>query len=99
MTSSFQSYFAESESVDMDNVPVSKMMRLGAPCSLDQACHWGSFVSVPLGFPVFAKLAQYVIIALEMPDDAKIYTTDGHFDLICSALGKQVFLESMRYSF
>ena len=40
-----------------------------------------------------------VIIALEMPDDAIIYTTDGHFDLICSALGKQVFLESMRYSF
>jgi hypothetical protein len=32
-----------------------------------------------------------VIIALEAPDDAKIYTTDGHFDLICSVLGKQLF--------
>lgn len=35
-----------------------------------------------------------VIIALEAPEDAKIYTTDGHFDLICSVLDKQLFLES-----
>ena len=28
-----------------------------------------------------------VIIALEAPDDAHIYTTDRHFDLICSVLG------------
>ena len=35
-----------------------------------------------------------VIMALEAPDDAKIYTTDRHFDLICSVLGKQLFLES-----
>ena len=32
-----------------------------------------------------------VIIALEAPDDAFLYTTDGHFDLICSVLGKQLF--------
>lgn len=38
-----------------------------------------------------------VIIALEAPDDAKIYTTDGHFGLICSTLGKQLFLESAVY--
>ena len=30
-----------------------------------------------------------VIIALETPDDTQIYTTDRHFDLICSVLGKQ----------
>ncbi|MFQ6044531.1 MAG: hypothetical protein ACE5PV_27070 [Candidatus Poribacteria bacterium] len=35
-----------------------------------------------------------VIIALETPDDAHIYTTDRHFDLICSVLGKQRFIES-----
>ena len=35
-----------------------------------------------------------LIIALEAPDDAKIYTTDGHFDLICSVLGKRLFVDS-----
>ena len=35
-----------------------------------------------------------VIIALEAPDDAFLYTTDEHFGLICSVLGKQLFLES-----
>ena len=36
-----------------------------------------------------------IIIALETPDDAHIYTTDRHFDLICSVLGKQRFIESV----
>jgi len=36
-----------------------------------------------------------VIIALETPDDVYIYTTDRHFDLICSVLGKQRFIESI----
>ena len=36
-----------------------------------------------------------VIIALETPDDAYIYTTDRHFDLICHVLGKQWFVESI----
>lgn len=35
-----------------------------------------------------------IIIALEAPDDAKIYTMDGHFSLICSVLGKRLFIES-----
>jgi hypothetical protein len=35
-----------------------------------------------------------VIIALEAPDDALIYTTDNHFDVICAALGKRRFVES-----
>jgi len=30
-----------------------------------------------------------VIIALEAPDDASIYTTDNHFDVLCDALGKR----------
>lgn len=36
-----------------------------------------------------------VIIALEVPEDAHIYTTDRHFDLICSVLGKKRFIESI----
>ncbi len=34
-----------------------------------------------------------VIIALEVPDDALIYTTDNHFDVICEVLGKKRFVE------
>jgi hypothetical protein len=34
-----------------------------------------------------------VIIALEAPKDALIYTTDGHFEVICQAIGKQLFEE------
>lgn len=34
-----------------------------------------------------------VIIALEVPDNALIYTTDNHFDVICTALGKRRFVE------
>jgi len=34
-----------------------------------------------------------VIIALEAPDDALIYTTDNHFDVLCAALGKRRFIE------
>ena len=34
-----------------------------------------------------------IIIALEVPDDALIYTTDRHFDIICAALSKQMFVE------
>jgi hypothetical protein len=34
-----------------------------------------------------------VIIALEAPKDALIYTTDRHFEVICKAIGKQLFKE------
>jgi len=34
-----------------------------------------------------------VIIALEAPDDALIYTTDNHFDVLCATLGKKRFVE------
>jgi len=34
-----------------------------------------------------------VIIALEMPQDALFYTVDGHFEVICRAIGKRVFVE------
>jgi hypothetical protein len=32
-----------------------------------------------------------VIIALEAPDDALIYTADGHFEVISKAIGKQFY--------
>ena len=32
-----------------------------------------------------------VIIALEAPDDALIYTADGHFEVISKAIGKQLY--------
>nr|MBC8234005.1 hypothetical protein [bacterium] len=32
-----------------------------------------------------------VIIALEVPDDALIYTADGHFEVISKAIGKQLY--------
>jgi len=34
-----------------------------------------------------------VIIALEIPDDALIYTADGHFEVISKAIGKRLFVE------
>lgn len=34
-----------------------------------------------------------VIIALEAPKDALIYTADRHFEVICRAIGKQLFKE------
>jgi hypothetical protein len=34
-----------------------------------------------------------VIIALSVPDDAFIYTIDRHFEVICQALGKKLFIE------
>lgn len=34
-----------------------------------------------------------VIIALEAPQDALLYTADGHFEVICQAIGKRVFVE------
>ncbi len=34
-----------------------------------------------------------VIIALEAPQDALFYTADGHFEVICRAIGKRVFVE------
>ncbi len=34
-----------------------------------------------------------IIIALSAPDDAYIYTVDRHFELICRALGKKLFVE------
>lgn len=36
-----------------------------------------------------------VIIALEVPQDALLYTTDKHFDVICQAIEKQVFVEEV----
>ena len=32
-----------------------------------------------------------IIIALSVPDDALVYTADGHFRKICSAIGKKIF--------
>ena len=34
-----------------------------------------------------------VIIALSAPDEAFIYTIDHHFEVICQALGKKLFIE------
>jgi len=34
-----------------------------------------------------------VIIALSVPDDVFIYTIDHHFEVICQALGKKLFVE------
>ena len=34
-----------------------------------------------------------VIIALEAPQDALLYTADEHFEVICRAIGKRVFVE------
>jgi hypothetical protein len=34
-----------------------------------------------------------VIIALSAPDDAYVYTVDRHFEVICRALGKKLFVE------
>jgi hypothetical protein len=36
-----------------------------------------------------------LIIALEAPEDAAIYTTDGHFKVLCEALGKELFPDSV----
>jgi hypothetical protein len=35
-----------------------------------------------------------LIIALEVPEDAAIYTTDGHFGILCKALGKELFVDA-----
>jgi len=35
-----------------------------------------------------------IIIALEVPDNTKIYTNDNDFKIICPAIGKEVFIEN-----